>query len=116
MIMVAGVMLRRNRVLNDQAGWGGFVTITSHGSRDLVNTKLRKLLMKLLLTIFVGVLPSETSKCNRFTHQARMFHVLVNEGQMLVFARTGCISAEIIEHPGVGTAGAGRNDTQFTVC
>lgn len=116
LIMVAGVMLRRNRVLNDQAGWGGFVTIVSGGSRDLVKTKLRKLLVKLLLTIFVRVLSTETSKCNWFTHQARMFHMLVSEGQTLVFARTGCISAEIIDHLGVGMAGAGKNDTQFIVC
>lgn len=68
---------------------------------------IRKLHPKHLLTLFVGVLPKEVSKCSWFTHQARMFSILFNEGQMLAFTGAGASLQELLL--GWGVAVAGRN-------
>lgn len=70
---------------------------------------IRKLHPKHLLTLFVGVLPKEVSKCSWFTHQARMFSILFNEGQMLAFTGAGASLQELLTLLGWGAAAAGRN-------
>ena len=55
----------------------------------------------------MGVLPNEVSKCSWFPHQARIFSILCNEGQMLAFTGVAASLQELLTLLEWGVAGVG---------
>ena len=96
MILVPSVMLRRNKVLKDWAGWTGFVTISSCSLSRETWSLAMQLHLKHLLIFLCGSPEDEESKCGWFTPQARICSVLCNEGQMLAFTGLAASLQELL--------------------
>lgn len=67
-------------------------------------------------SLWESFLPEEVSKGSWCAYQTRMFHILFNGGELLVFSGVGASLQRFLTTLVVGVGRAGRQDMQVTVC